>query len=117
MPALRNNSAAMKAFWPSIDSDWGRVEMGDPGRMASDRMAVTPFNVLVAAPCADGDPATTSTSATRGISAQVRLHSDDTEADLFSRHASAAFRLASPLTPDSAELWHGRAFFSRQTIQ
>ena len=94
-----DNSAADEAF-AFIDSDWGRVEMGDQDD-ASDRMAVHAFNVLVGRAGADGDPADYINFGNRGISAQgFDSTSDDTKLTYFSPRIGG-FQVGASLTPDS----------------
>ncbi len=94
-----DNSASDESF-AFIDSDWGRVEMGDQDD-ASDRMAVHAYNVLVGRAGADGDPADYINFGTRGISAQgFDSTSDDTKLTYFSPRLGG-LQVGISLTPDS----------------
>jgi outer membrane protein OmpU len=96
-----DNSAADEAF-AFIDSDWGRVEMGDQDD-ASDRMAVHAYNVLVGRAGADGDPADYINFGNRGISARgFDSTSDDTKLTYFSPRLGG-FQAGASLTPDSGQ--------------
>ena len=96
-----DSSASDEAF-AFIDSDWGRVEMGDQDD-ASDRMAVHAYNVLVGRAGADGDPADYINFGTRGISAQgFDSTSDDTKLTYFSPRLGG-FQAGASLTPDSGQ--------------
>ncbi len=94
-----DSSASDEAF-AFIDSDWGRVEMGDQDD-ASDRMAVHAYNVLVGRGGADGDPADYINFGNRGISAQgFDSTSDDTKLTYFSPRLGG-LQVGISLTPDS----------------
>lgn len=94
-----DTSAADEAF-AFIDSDWGRIEIGDQDD-ASDRMAVHAYEILVGREGADGDPVDYINFGTRTISGQgFDSTSDDTKLTYFSPRFGG-FQLGASLTPDS----------------
>jgi outer membrane protein OmpU len=96
-----DGTAADEAY-AFIDSDWGRLELGDNDD-ASDRMAVHAFNVLVGRAGADGDPTDYINFGGRGISAQgFDSTSDATKATYFSPRFGG-FQVGASLTPDSGQ--------------
>lgn len=97
--AAADTSAADEAY-AFIDSNWGRVEMGDQDD-ASDRMALHAYNILVGRQGGDGDAPDYIQFGGRTISAQgFDSTSDDTKLTYFSPRL-AGFQLGVSLTPDS----------------
>lgn len=97
--AASDNSAADEAY-AYINSDWGRIEMGDQDD-ASDRMAVHAYDILVGRQGADGDADDYIQFGTATISAPgFDSTSDDTKLTYFSPRI-AGFQVGASLTPDS----------------
>lgn len=97
--AASDNSAADEAY-AYIDSDWGRIEMGDQDD-ASDRMAVHAYDILVGRQGADGDADDYIQFGGSTISAPgFNSTSDDTKVTYFSPRF-AGFQVGASLTPDS----------------
>ena len=97
--AASDNSAADEAY-AFIESDWGRIEMGDQDD-ASDRMAVHAYNILVGRAGADGDATDYiqfggSTISSPGFNST----SDDTKLTYCSPRFGG-FQVGASLTPDS----------------
>ena len=97
--AASDGSAADEAY-AFLDSDWGRLEMGDNDD-ASDRMALHAYNVLVGRAGADGDPADYIQFGGSTISGPgFDSTSDDTKVTYFSPRFGG-FQVGASLTPDS----------------
>jgi len=97
--AASDGSAANEAY-AFLDSDWGRLEMGDNDD-ASDRMALHAYNVLVGRAGADGDPADYIQFGGSTISGPgFDSTSDDTKVTYFSPRFGG-FQVGASLTPDS----------------